>query len=82
MIVINDSSIIINLMNSKKTPSNDKLTSLIVRIQKETHRFQEVTFYQVWRALNQQVDGLANKATNLNEGVLRKNGGLYVQAIP
>jgi ribonuclease HI len=74
LIVIGDSSIIIKLMNSKKTLSDSKLASLIARIQKETLWFKEVTFFQVLRALNRQADILANEASKLNEGTLKKMG--------
>lgn len=74
LIIIDYSSIIISLVNSKKTIFDGKLASLIVRIQKDIYQFQEVTSYQVLRTLNH---GLANEATNLNEGMPRENGGIY-----
>lgn len=60
--VIDNSSVIISLMNSNQTPFYGELASLIARIQKDTHRFQEATFFQFPRDLNRHVNGLANKA--------------------
>lgn len=44
LIAINGSSMIINLMTSKKTPTDSKLAFLIAWIQKEVCKFQKVSF--------------------------------------
>jgi hypothetical protein len=82
LIAIGDSSIIINLMNNLKTPSNSKLACLIARIKKEVLWFEDIKFFHVLRDLNQQVDNLANRALRLSEGILRKRGEIFFQAIP
>jgi ribonuclease HI len=45
LIAINGSSMIINLMTSKKTPTDSKLAFLIAWIQKEVCKFQKVSFF-------------------------------------
>jgi hypothetical protein len=67
---------------SKKTPPNNKLASLIAQIQTEVCIFPKFSFFRVLKEFNWQVDTLANEATKLNIGVLRKNGGMLYQAIP
>jgi hypothetical protein len=82
LIVISDFSIIIIIMNNKKTSSDNKLSFHIVRIKKETLWSKEVIFFQVQRACNQQESILANEASKLGEGILKKNEGISFQAIP
>jgi ribonuclease HI len=62
LIAIGDSSIIINLMNNLKTPSNSKLAHLIARLKKEVIRFGDIKFFHVPRDLNRQADNHANSA--------------------
>jgi hypothetical protein len=66
-----------------KTFSVDyKLAYILVRAQQEVRNFQKISFYQVMRENNQQVDSLANEATSLKVGVLRINGSTSHQVIP
>jgi ribonuclease HI len=80
--IVGDSSTIIKLMHKKVHPIDYKLTSILVQAQHEAKRIQTISFYQVLRSLNRQVDLLANKETKLKMGELWVNGQLTIQAIP
>jgi len=55
---------------------------MIARINKAIKTLSEVSFYQVLRQHNSQVDQLANVTTSLLQGVMAKNGGHYYCHIP
>jgi ribonuclease HI len=75
LIIIGDSSIIIKSMVMKSIPSDNKLALIIARINKEVNSLHKVSYFQVLREFNSQANSLANEATSLNQGALRKNGG-------
>jgi hypothetical protein len=62
-------------MVSKSTPENNKLSFIIAQINKEVLNLNKVSFFQVLRELNLQVDSLANEATTLSQGILKIMAG-------
>jgi hypothetical protein len=82
LIIIGDSSVIIKSMVLNSALKDNKLASIIARINKEVKTLSKVSFFQVLREHNSQVDWLANEATSLLQGVMEKNGGHYFCHIP
>jgi hypothetical protein len=82
MIVIRDSSTIINLVISKAIPTDYVLASIISRVYKESNKFEKLLFHQVLRKNHKEAYKHANKATKLKEGAIFINGNEGCQPIP
>jgi len=68
--MIEDSSIIIKLITLKSILIDNKIATIITRINKEVTKMHKVSFFQVSRELKFQVDSLENEATSLKQGTL------------
>jgi hypothetical protein len=82
MIIIGDSSIIIQFINNNKTLNDDNIPRLITRIEKELFWFEETQFFYILRSLSKEADKNANVTTRLEESMIRKNGVGEFHVIP
>lgn len=81
-LIMGDSTVIIEAMASKKSPSNSAMNRIYKRIRKNLDNAGKVTFKHILREHNKIVDKYANKATNRSEGDIRENKELYYKSIP
>jgi hypothetical protein len=65
LVILWDSSIIIQLMHKKISLVNYQLASILAQVQNEATKIQNLSFFHVLRIHNSQVDLLDNKAINL-----------------
>ena len=82
VIVIGDSSIIIQAFNLNKAPKNMVLVHYFRKFLNLLKDFDEIKFYHVLRTLNQGADHEANIGTSLNRGALLVNSTEHHEPIP
>ena len=82
VIVIGDSSIIIQVFNLKKAPKNMVLAHYFRKILNLLNDFDEIKFYHVLRTSNQGAYHEVNIGTSLNRGALLVNSIEHQEPIP
>ena len=74
LVIIGDSSIIIQDFKQKKIPTNMELAHYFRKVSFQLKDFDEVQFYHVLRKLNHNADHEANVGASKSKGALQVNG--------
>ena len=74
LLILGDSYLLINLLNSNAQFNNPSLNKTLQRIRNILNVFEKVSSFHILRELNNQADSPANKACLLLQGNLCING--------
>ena len=82
IIVFGDSRILIKALITKKVPHHIKLSHIYHKILHLSRYFQNIRYFHVIHALNEQADKQANKGVTLAQGILCTDGDFQRCDIP
>lgn len=82
LVLFGDSRIIVQAMNTKRSPSQVHLTHLFKKINLLASKFQKISFFHVLRDLNALADQEANNGSLLGRSLLSLDGIVSFCNIP